>query len=111
MSRSAGSGARVRAARRPDPLAAGAAAAKRADGGELPALADPHVRVDLEVRVVGAVHRDPACLAAAVRAGPPEARRDRDDDAVHTRAEHLELMTFADCRLMNVAAEDQLRAR
>ena len=53
----------------------------------------------------------PARFPAAVRAGLTEAGRDRDGDAVHVAGHDLELVALADRGLVDVAREDELRAR
>ena len=50
-------------------------------------------------------------LAAAVRAWLPEARRDRDRDPADVAGHDLELVALADGGLVDVAGEDELRAR
>src|SRR6266508_2958320 len=86
-------------------------APEAAHGRELPAFRGPDERLDEQRARLSGIDVEAARLAAAARPGLAEAGRDRDDHAAFVPRDDLELVALADRGLVDVAAEDELRAR
>jgi uncharacterized membrane protein YeaQ/YmgE (transglycosylase-associated protein family) len=88
-----------------------AAAREPAYGGEPPVVVAPDVRLHRDRALRALVDLEPAGFPATLRARLSQPGGDRDGRTTDVSVDHLELVSFADGALVNVAGENELGPR